>query len=109
MADMTGSGGADPLQLDLFSDEAPALKPEPVLMALHVEYCELIWQGLKTHEFRRRFLEGRVARWFVYLNAPVSRLAAVISLGPAVTGTPKEIAAIAERAREGTGPACWST
>ena len=57
--------------------ERPA---EPVLMALHAGYYELIWRGLKTHEFRRRFLEGRPARWFVYLNAPVSRLTAVIDL-----------------------------
>ena len=49
---------------------------EPVLMALHAEYYDLIWQRLKAHEFRRRFLEGRAVRWFVYLNAPVSRLAA---------------------------------
>jgi predicted transcriptional regulator len=72
-------------------------------MALHAGYYELIWQGLKTHEFRRRFLEGRPARWFVYLNAPVSRLAAVIDLGPAMVGIPEQIAAIAERARTGNG------
>ena len=79
------------------------MDPEPVLMALHAEYYELIWQGLKTHEFRRRFLEGRPARWFVYLNAPVSRLAALIDLGPAVVDGPEQIAAIAERARAGNG------
>jgi predicted transcriptional regulator len=76
---------------------------EPVLMALHAEYYELIWQGLKRHEFRRRFLEGRATRWFVYLNAPVSRLAAIIDLGPAVVDVPQRIAAIAEEAREGNG------
>jgi predicted transcriptional regulator len=96
------------VQQDLFGDrceygdrgERPA---EPVLMALHAEYYELIWWGLKTHEFRRRFLEGRPARWFVYLNAPVSRLAAVIDLGPAVVGVLEQIAEIAERARAGNG------
>jgi predicted transcriptional regulator len=96
------------VQQDLFGDrceygdrgERPA---EPVLMALHAEYYELIWRGLKTHEFRRRFLEGRPARWFVYLNAPVSRLTAVIDLGPAVVGVPEQIAEIAERARAGNG------
>jgi hypothetical protein len=55
-------------------------------MALHTEYYDLIWQGAKTHEFRRRFLEGHAVRWFVYLNAPVARLAAVIDLGPAEAG-----------------------
>lgn len=89
-------------QQDLFGGSL-GIDAEPVLMALHAEYYELIWQGLKTHEFRRRFLEGRPARWFVYLNAPVSRLAAVIDLGPAVVDAPGQIAAIAERARAGNG------
>jgi predicted transcriptional regulator len=89
--------------LDLFGDAVPYAVPEPVLMALHAEYYDLIWQGLKSHEFRRRFLEGRPVRWFVYLNAPVSRLAAVIDLGPAEVGSPEEVAAIAERIRPGNG------
>jgi predicted transcriptional regulator len=96
-------GGKGLAQEDLFGDLDPGIGPEPVLMALHAEYYELIWQGLKTHEFRRRFLEGRATRWFVYLNAPVSRLAAVIDLGPAVVDAPERIAAIAERARVGNG------
>jgi predicted transcriptional regulator len=89
--------------MDLFGDAVPEMVPEPVLMALHAEYYDLIWQGLKTHEFRRRFLEGRPVRWFVYLNAPVSRLAAVIDLGPALAGSPEEVAAVAERMRPGNG------
>jgi hypothetical protein len=76
---------------------------EPVLMALKPEFYELIWQGLKTHEFRRRFLHGRPVRWFVYLTAPVSRLASVIDLGPAIVDVPEQIAAIAEAARPGNG------
>lgn len=77
-------------------------------MALHGEYYDLIWQGLKTHEFRRRFLEGRAVRWFVYLNAPISRLAPVIDLAPAVVGSPEEIARIAERMRPGNGASVMS-
>jgi predicted transcriptional regulator len=100
---MTTTGGPVAGQLDLFGDAVPDAVPEPVLMALHAEYYDLIWQGLKTHEFRRRFLEGRPVRWFVYLNAPVSRLAAVINLGPAEVGSPDEVAAIAERMRPGNG------
>ena len=98
---MTGAGGAAPGQQELFGGVSRTA--EPVLMALHPHYYELIWQGRKTHEFRRRFLQGRPARWFVYLNAPASRLAAVIDLGPAVAGAPGQIAAIAERARAGNG------
>jgi predicted transcriptional regulator len=103
MVAMTTTGGSVAGQLDLFGDAVPDAVPEPVLMALHAEYYELIWQRLKTHEFRRRFLEGRAVRWFVYLNSPVSRLAAVIDLGPAVVGAPDEVAAIAERMRPGNG------
>ncbi len=95
--------GDGALQGDLFGGAGIEVGPEPVLMALQAEYYELIWQGLKTHEFRRRFLEGRAVRWFVYLNAPVSRLAAVIELGSAVVERPTQIAALAERAREGNG------
>jgi predicted transcriptional regulator len=96
----------NPGQASLFGEDDPTVataQGEPVLMALHVEYYELIWERLKTHEFRRRFLEGRAAQWFVYLNAPVSRLAAVIDLGPTVVDTPDRIAAIAERTRAGNG------
>jgi predicted transcriptional regulator len=99
--EVIGTGGAAPQQ-DLFGGSL-GIDAEPVLMALHAEYYELIWKGLKTHEFRRRFLEDRPARWFVYLNAPVSRLAAVIDLGPAVVDAPGQIAAIADRARAGNG------
>ena len=72
-------------------------------MALKPEFYELIWQGLKTHEFRRRFLRDQPARWFVYLTEPVSRLAAVISLGHAIVDVPERIAEIAEAARPGNG------
>lgn len=72
-------------------------------MTLKPEFYDLIWEGGKTFEFRRRFLEGRPVRWFVYLAAPVSRLTAVIDLAPARAGSPEEIAAIAERMRPGNG------
>lgn len=72
-------------------------------MALKPEFYELIWQGVKTHEFRRRFLRDQPTRWFVYLTDPVSRLAAVISLGPAIVDAPERIAAIAEATRPGNG------
>ncbi len=99
---MRGLGDTDgPVQEGLFAAAEPTA--EPVLMALHAEYYELIWRGEKIHEFRKRFLKGTPVRWFVYLNAPVSRLAAVIDLGPAVVDVPERIAEIAERTREGNG------
>jgi predicted transcriptional regulator len=93
---------AGQLQQELFA--APGRSgAEPVLMALKPEFYELIWQGLKTHEFRRRFLRERPSRWFVYLTAPVSRLTALIDLAAAITGIPEQIATIAEAARPGNG------
>lgn len=102
---MTTTGDSLAGQLGLLGEAKPITEPEPepVMMALHGEYYDLIWQGLKTYEFRKRFLEDRPTRWYVYLNAPISRLAAVIDLAPAVAGTPEEIAAIAERMRPGNG------
>ena len=99
---MTDGKAMGQLQEELFAS-AEGRGADPVLMALNPEFYELIWRGLKTHEFRRRFLEGRPVRWFVYLNAPASRLAAVIDLGPAIVDVPERIAAIAEAARPGNG------
>ncbi|MET8527155.1 hypothetical protein [Micromonospora sp. NPDC005172] len=76
---------------------------EPILMSLNPLYYDLLWTGGKTHEFRRRFLTGQSARWYVYLTWPVARLGAVIDLGPAIIDTPERIAEIAERARPGKG------
>jgi predicted transcriptional regulator len=100
---VTGDRRKGAQQQDLFSEADAGLVPEPVLMGLHPAYYELIWRGLKRHEFRRRFVEGRPARWFVYLNAPVSRLSAVIDLGPAIADAPQRIAAIAEETRPRNG------
>jgi predicted transcriptional regulator len=100
---MTGGVSTGQLQQVLFATAESGARAEPVLMALNAEFFELIWQGQKTHEFRRRFLEDRPVRWFVYLSAPVSRLAAVIDLAAAVVDVPERIAAIAEAARPGNG------
>lgn len=92
------------MQDDLFGADLdlPARR-ERVLMSLNPEYYELIWQGLKRHEFRRRYLADRPTTWFVYLTAPVSKLAAVIDLDAAIVDTPRRIADIAEQARVGNG------
>ncbi|WP_260478900.1 hypothetical protein [Kibdelosporangium aridum] len=68
------------------NDFGAILPGERVLMSLKPEYYELMWQGLKTHEFRRRYLKGQPTTWYVYLTAPVSKLIAVIDLGEAVVG-----------------------
>jgi predicted transcriptional regulator len=98
------------VQDDLFSAagiEVP-VERERVLMSLNPEYYELIWQGLKRHEFRRRYLPGKPTTWFVYLTAPVSRVAAVIDLGTAIVDTPRRIADIAEQTRVGNGESVYA-
>ena len=91
------------MQDDLFGTAEFDLPVERVLMSLNPEYYELIWQRLKRHEFRRRYLAARPTTWFVYLTAPVSTLAAVIDLDKAVVARPARIAEIAEQARVGNG------
>lgn len=88
---------------DLFAAADVPLPPERVLMSLNPQYYDLIWQRLKRHEFRRRFLQGRPVTWLVYLTAPVSKLAAVIDLDEAIVDTPQRIADLAEQANPGNG------
>ncbi len=97
------------MQDDLFGTANVDLPgpPERVLMSLNPEYYELIWHGLKRHEFRRRYLAGRPTTWFVYLTAPVSTLAAVIDLATAIVDTPRRIADIAEQVRTGNGASVY--
>lgn len=97
------------MQDDLFGAAGVDLpvERERVLMSLNPEYYELIWQGLKRHEFRRRYLSGRPTTWFVYLTVPVSKLAAVIDLDTPIVDTPRRIADIAEQARVGNGESVY--
>lgn len=98
------------VQGDLFgaADLDLPVERERVLMSLNPEYYELIWQGLKRHEFRRRYLADRPTTWFVYLTAPVSKLAAVIDLDTAIVATPRRIADIAEQALVGNGESVYA-
>jgi predicted transcriptional regulator len=95
--------GGQIVQEELFGVTPDAIPAAPVLMSLNPAYYELIWQGKKRHEFRRRYLAGRPTRWHVYLTAPVSRLVAVIELDEAIIDTPERIASLAEQARVGNG------
>lgn len=75
--------------------DLPAPDPVPVVMCLDAQWYDPMWNGQKTHEFRRRFLTGAPTQWLVYLTAPESRLCAVIDLGTAIEDTPEQIAQIA--------------
>ncbi len=81
----------------------PELSPVPVVMSLDTQGYERMWSGRRTHEFRRRFPTGAPAQWFVYVTGPEARLCAVIDLGTAIEGSPREIARIAERTSPGEG------
>lgn len=98
------------MQDDLFgaADLDLPVARERVLMSLNPQYYELIWQGLKRHEFRRRYLADRPTTWFVYLTTPVSKLAAVIDLDPAIVDTPRRIADVAEQARVDNGESVYT-
>ncbi|SIO88498.1 hypothetical protein [Nocardiopsis sp. JB363] len=89
-------------QLDQSSLKACTCGPVPVVMNLDPPWYELMWTGQKTHEFRRRFLTGSPAQWFVYLTEPENRLCAVIDLDVAIEDTPEQIAQIAERMQAGS-------
>lgn len=90
-------------------DDFGAILPgERVLMSLRPEYYELMWQGLKTHEFRRHYLQGLPTTWYVYLTAPVSKLITVIELAEAVVGLPRSIADIADRPNPGNGESVYA-
>jgi hypothetical protein len=60
---VTINGGAAPLQEALFDEAGSGIGAEPVLMALHAEYCELIWQGLKTHRLSANGLRAELGRF----------------------------------------------
>lgn len=90
------------------NDFGANLPSERVLMSLKPEYYELMWQGLKTHEFRRRYLRGQPTTWYVYLTAPVSKLTAVIDLDEAVVASPRSLADIAEHASPGNGDSVYA-
>jgi len=92
---------------DLFGTMEFDRPVERVLMSLNPEYYELIWQRRKQHEFRRRYRTGRPTTWFVYLTAPVSKLAAVIDLNPAIVDTPQRIANLAEQVHAGNGESVY--
>ncbi|MEU3019928.1 hypothetical protein ABZ635_21325 [Nocardiopsis sp. NPDC007018] len=81
----------------------PELTPVPVVMSLDDQWYQRMWNGQKSHEYRRRYVTGAPTQWFVYLAAPESRLCAVIDLGRAVEGSPQEIARLAEREHPGDG------
>ena len=64
----------------------------PLLFSLKPRYAELVFDGLKKFELRRRgltLMRGRVV--FVYVTSPVGKLRGGFRVGEVRTGTPEEI------------------
>ena len=73
----------------------------PVLLSLKPYYADLVFQGLKMVEFRRRIashIEGREA--FIYVSRPIMALSGGFRIGKIWSGTPEEVwHMVAERTR----------
>ena len=63
-----------------------------VLLSLKPCYADLVFEGLKTVEFRRRIashMEGRDA--FIYVSRPVMALRGGFRIGEVWSGTPEDV------------------
>lgn len=67
----------------------------PIVMSLRPGPYARMREGAKRHEFRRR-LSGELPGAFLYLAAPVSSIVAYAEFSRPLTGTPEELAALAE-------------
>ena len=66
--------------------------PKPLLLSLKPRYADLIFEGVKKAELRRRALvqmEGRDV--FVYVTSPIMQLRGGFRVGEVWTGTPQDI------------------
>ena len=64
----------------------------PLLFSLRPRYANLVFEGLKKFELRRRgltLMKGREV--FVYVTSPVGKLRGGFQVGEVRTGTPEEI------------------
>ena len=66
--------------------------PKPLLLSLKPRYADLIFEGVKKAELRRRApvqMEGRDV--FVYVTSPIMQLRGGFRVGEVWTGTPEDI------------------
>ena len=65
---------------------------EPLLFSLKPRYADLVFDGLKEAEFRRRitsYMENRHV--FIYVTSPVRQLRGGFRIGHVWSGTPEEV------------------
>lgn len=64
----------------------------PLLISLKPDYADLVFQGLKTAELRRRISGDIVNRdVFVYVSSPVKKLRGGFKVGQVWEGSPEQI------------------
>lgn len=64
----------------------------PLLISLKPNYADLVFQGLKTAELRRRLSEGLVNRdVYVYVSSPVKKLRGGFRVGQVWSGSPEQV------------------
>ena len=66
--------------------------PKPVLLSLKPQYADLVFEGVKKAELRKRAfaqMEGRDV--FVYVTSPIMRLRGGFRVGDVWSGTPKDV------------------
>ena len=66
--------------------------PNPLLFSLKPCYADLVFDGLKRTELRRRALKSMKGRdVFVYVSSPVMKLRGGFRIGEVWAGTPEEV------------------
>ena len=65
--------------------------PEAVLMSIHPQYAEAIFNGKKRFEFRKKRFRRNVSRMFVYSTSPISAVIGFANITGFVEGTPDEV------------------
>lgn len=77
-------------------------EPTPIMLSLQPQYMQQIRDGSKHYEYRRKYRTERT-RAFIYENAPVAAVTAVLELDEPIVAPPDEIARIADGVRAGHG------
>jgi predicted transcriptional regulator len=95
------------VQLEVFHEVDPGIANQPILMSLLPQYYNLIWNGEKHYEYRRRYIWGS-SRWYVYLTHRVAAICGTIELASPIVASPLDIADIAEGIKRGHGESVWN-
>lgn len=73
-----------------------------LLLSIQSDPFRRIKEGTKQFEYRRRFANRPTAA-FLYVSAPVQAVCGFAEFGQSIVGSPREIGAVAEGERPGSG------